>query len=138
MNIWKTLCIICIIIIVYLMFEKMTNNRNVLKGIWTATNQFCSDSSISSMMIKFNDNLKSGNIVMISNDNKSLLCNTSFSIKGWSIIPPSNKNKFIENIRLDFDESSPIPTKCILEYKNGTLYLRTSEKLYAELVKLGL
>lgn len=120
------------------MFDKMINNRNVIKGIWTATNQFCTDSSIASMMIKFDDNLKSGNIVIIANDNKSLLCNTSFTIKGWSIIPPRNKDKFIENIRFDFDESSPIPTKCILEYKKGTLYLRTSEKLYAELVKLGI
>lgn len=120
------------------MFDKMINNRNILKGVWTATQRFCSDSGISSMMLKFDSNLKGGTLVIVSDDQKSLLCNSTFTIKGWSIIPPSNGKYFTENIKLTFDESSPVPSKCILEYKNDTLFIKTNEKLYAELVKLSL
>lgn len=138
MNLWKPLCIVCIIIIVFLVFDKMVNNRSTLKGVWTATTKFCADSGISSMMLKIDNDLKGGTLVIVADDQKSLLCNSTFSIKGWSILPPKNNKHFVENIKFTFDETSPIPSKCILEYKDNTIYIKTNEKLYAELVKLSL
>jgi hypothetical protein len=134
MLIWISIIIICVLIILFLLYEKNNTYKNNIIGIWSATPNFCKESGISSFMIKFNKDLKSGIVVMVSSDQNNLLCNSAFTVKGWKILTFTN-NK--EKINFNFEDKSPIPLNCELEIDNKILLLKNKGKLYGEFIKLS-
>jgi hypothetical protein len=134
MLIWKAIAIICIIIVLFLLGDKLYSTRENIVGIWSATPSFCTKSGLSSFMIKFNKRLKDGFAVMVGSDQKSILCNTAFNISGWKFIPSTRVE---ESLTFEFEDPSPIPESCDIEIIDKVLIMTSEGKLYGEFTKIS-